>query len=40
MKDDTIISDELKEIHEKLFSLLTEFDALCEENNIKYSLTF
>ncbi|MCR5479466.1 MAG: LicD family protein [Ruminococcus sp.] len=40
MKDDTIISDELKEIHKNLLSLLTEFDELCENNNIKYSLTF
>lgn len=40
MKDDALLSENLKKIHDNLLSLLTEFDVLCEKNNIEYSLTF
>lgn len=40
MKNDNSTYYELKEVQDELLSLLTEFDALCEKNNINYSLTF
>lgn len=40
MNDNTDITNELKEIHEKLTDLLLELTAFCDRNNIKYSLAF
>lgn len=40
INDDTIISEDIKEIHKRLLDLLIELTTFCEKNHIHYSLAF